>query len=194
MAAPSAAPHNAEPALPGERKKQQLPPKSYADAVEQEPPANGTNGTNDANGTNVTNGNGTEHDDSKQTGHMASVLRIVDTGAPETKDKQEGRPQFERQESKHEYSAAVGSYSSCPYSAFTYYPRRASTIPHEPLLETNIAKPDRKVAIAHRISRVRMRRNQNRMAQTSLRSPKSRIIERTPRFSKRWASKMAASS
>ncbi|PMD51835.1 diacylglycerol O-acyltransferas-like protein 2B [Hyaloscypha bicolor E] len=106
MAAPSAAPHNAEPALPDERKKQQLPPKSYADAVEQEPPANGTNGTNDANGINGANGNGTEHDDSKQTGHMASVLRIVDTGAPETKDKQEGRPQFERQESKHEYSAA----------------------------------------------------------------------------------------
>jgi 2-acylglycerol O-acyltransferase 2 len=88
MAAPSAAPLNAEPAQPEERKKQHLSPKSYAEAVEQEPPANGANGSN---------------------GHKASVLRIVDTGAPETKDKQEERPQFERQESKHEYSATVGS-------------------------------------------------------------------------------------
>ena len=109
MAAPSASPLHAEPALPDEREKQQLPPKSYADAVEQEPPANGTNGANDFNGTNGANGNGNEHGDSKQTGHMASVLRIVDTGAPETKDRQEERPQFERQESKHEYSATVSS-------------------------------------------------------------------------------------
>ena len=85
MAAPSAAPHNAEPALPNERKKQQLPPKSYADAVEQEPPANGTNGTNDANGINGANGNGTEHDDSKQTGHMAPLLRIVEHRCPGNK-------------------------------------------------------------------------------------------------------------
>lgn len=116
MAAPSSTPLNAEPAQPEEREKQHLPPKSYADAVEQEPPANGTNRTNNSNGTKGTKGaNGAGDDGLKQTGHKASVLRIVDTDAPETKDKQEERPQIERQESKHEYFAAVSSHSSCPY-------------------------------------------------------------------------------
>jgi hypothetical protein len=111
MAAANSAPLNAEPAQPEEREKQQLPPKSYADAVEQEPPAKGTNGKNDANGTLGSNENRAEHDGSKQTGHKASVLRIVDTGAPDTNDKHGDRPQIERQESKHEYSATV-----CPNS------------------------------------------------------------------------------
>ncbi|KAE9381667.1 diacylglycerol O-acyltransferas-like protein 2B [Stipitochalara longipes BDJ] len=102
MAAASTAPLSAEPAAPEEREKQQLPPKSYADAVEQEPPANGTNGINGADGAN---GNGAGNDGSKHMENKASVLRIVDTGVPDTKDQQGERPQFERQESKHEYSA-----------------------------------------------------------------------------------------
>jgi len=115
MAAANSAPLNDEPAQPEEREKQQLPPKSYADAVEQEPPAKGTNGKNDANGTLGSNENRAEHDGSKQTGHKASVLRIVDTGAPDTNDKHGDRPQIERQESKHEYSATV-----CPNSLSLY--------------------------------------------------------------------------
>jgi hypothetical protein len=193
MAAPSAAPLNTEPAQPEVRKKQHLSPKSYADAVEQEPPANGAKGSNDPNGANGVNG--AEADDSKQTGHKASVLRIVDTGAPETKDKQEDRPQFERQESKHEYSATVSSHSSCPYSAFTYDHKRDSMIPRELLPDTNIGKPDPKVAIAPRINRVQMRRNQSLMGSRILNRPRSRMIERMPRFSKRSEeNKMAASS
>lgn len=108
MAAP--APLNAEPTQPEERKKQHLPPKSYADAVEQEASTNGSNGTTDVRGgTNGTNGAG--NNGSIETGHMASVLRIVDTGAPATKERQVERPQFERQESKHEYSATVSLFS-----------------------------------------------------------------------------------
>lgn len=193
MAAPSAAPLNAEPAQPEERKKQHLSPKSYADAVEQEPPANGANASNDPNGAN--GANGAEAHGSEQTGHKASVLRIVDTGGPETKDKQEERPQFERQESKHEYSATVGSCSSCPYSAFTHYHKRASTTPRELLLDTNIGKQDPKVAIAPRINRVQMRRAQSLMGSRILNRPRPRMIERMPRFSKRSReNKMAASS
>jgi 2-acylglycerol O-acyltransferase 2 len=123
MAALIATPLNAETALPDEREEQQLPPKSYADAVEQGPPKDGANGANVSNGTNGANGGGTGPDGSKQTGHMASVLRIVDTGAPQTADKQEERPQFERQESKHEYSATVGLYSSCPHSTLLTPPK-----------------------------------------------------------------------
>jgi 2-acylglycerol O-acyltransferase 2 len=114
MVAPSTAPLNGEPAKAEERAKKHLAPKSYADAVEQEPHTNAANGTNDVNVA--------EDEGAKQPGHKASVLRIVDTGALEMKDKLEERPQFERQESKHEYSATVGPCSSCPSSAFTYHP------------------------------------------------------------------------
>jgi 2-acylglycerol O-acyltransferase 2 len=106
MAAPTAAPLNAEPTLPEERKKQHLPPKSYADAVEEEPPASSINGANSTNNSSGMNGVG---DEGSKTAHMASVVRIIDTGAPDTKEKQEERPHFERQESKHEYSATVSS-------------------------------------------------------------------------------------
>jgi 2-acylglycerol O-acyltransferase 2 len=103
---------NAEPALPEEREKQHLPPKSYADAVEEEPPANGVNGINGAkemNGTDYeTNGtNDAGRDDAKSTAHTASVLKIVDTGAPAAEEKKQDRPQNERQQSKREYSATV---------------------------------------------------------------------------------------
>lgn len=60
---------NAEPADPQERKEQNLPPKSYVDAVEQSP--------------DVDSSNGVEHDE-----HVK-------------------RPDYDRQESSHEYSAQV---------------------------------------------------------------------------------------
>ncbi|KAH7417127.1 diacylglycerol O-acyltransferase-like protein 2B [Cadophora sp. MPI-SDFR-AT-0126] len=106
MAPVDSAPLNAEPANPKEREESNLPPKSYADALEEEAPAaatnedNITNGTKGANGSNGTNGAGGKH--------TASVLRIVDTGAPEKEDVKEqegGRPPIERQESKQEYTA-----------------------------------------------------------------------------------------
>lgn len=104
MAALTSAPLNAEPTAPDECQKEHLPPKSYADAVEEEPPVNGTNGTADTNGKKSTESNGTKDGEGK---HMASVLRIVDTGAPDTKENEKERPQAERKESKQEYSATV---------------------------------------------------------------------------------------
>lgn len=107
-------PLNAEAALPEDRAKQNLPPKSYADAVEEEAPAesaNGVNGMNGTNGTTATNGTHNVGSDDVGKGHQASVLKIVDTGAPaaegKKEDAKEERPPFERQESKHEYSATV---------------------------------------------------------------------------------------
>jgi 2-acylglycerol O-acyltransferase 2 len=107
------APLNAEPALPEDRAKQQLPPKSYTNAVEEDAPkegANGVNGVNGANGASEYVGNDDVRGDQK-----ASVLRIVDTGAPVAEEKKEEgkeekteeRPQLGRQESKQEYSATV---------------------------------------------------------------------------------------
>lgn len=121
---------NAEPALPDERERQQLPPKSYADAVEEEPPVNGVNGIHGTNAGKPTNGFGGQVDgEPGADGHMASVLRIVNTGAGEKEEEKEkkrqrkqekeekkqerdDRPQIDRQESKHEYSATVGP-SNC---------------------------------------------------------------------------------
>ncbi|KAE8452187.1 hypothetical protein EG329_001654 [Mollisiaceae sp. DMI_Dod_QoI] len=106
MAAPTSAPLNAEPALPEERKQQHLSPKSYADAVEEAPPVNGTNDTVNNNGTKPSNKSAEVSDSKDRDGkHKASVLRIVGTGAPETKEEQTERPQVERQQSKQEYSA-----------------------------------------------------------------------------------------
>lgn len=105
--ATASAPLKAEPALPEDRAKQHLPPKSYANAVEEDAPvesANGVNGTNGTNGTSKQVG-----DNDVKGGHQASVLRIVDTGVPPAEEKKEEkteeRPQYERQESQHEYSA-----------------------------------------------------------------------------------------
>ena len=109
--ASASAPLNAQPALPDDRAKQHLPPKSYADAVEEEVPfesANGINGTNDIT---TTNGASKIGSDDANVDLKASVLRIVDTGAPAAEEKKEenneSRPQFERQESNNEYSATV---------------------------------------------------------------------------------------
>jgi len=110
MPATVSEPLNAEPANPEERKDNNLPPKSYADAVEEEGPAAGTNGSNIANEVNGSNGSNGGNGTGKEK-HTASVLRIVDTGAPDAKEKEEARekdgerPRIERQQSKQEYTA-----------------------------------------------------------------------------------------
>ncbi|KAK0118988.1 diacylglycerol O-acyltransferase 1 [Cadophora gregata f. sp. sojae] len=110
MATLVSAPLNSEPANPEERKDNDLPPKSYADAVEDEAPTAATNGSKIMNGVNGASGNnGVNGVSGARSGkHTASVLRIVDTGAPEKKDvkeKEGERPAIERQESKQEYTA-----------------------------------------------------------------------------------------
>jgi 2-acylglycerol O-acyltransferase 2 len=107
------APLNVEPALPEDRATQPLPPKSYAEAVEKEAPAeaiNGVHGIKDPNGKTAANGTDNVGGDDTEGGHKASALSI-DTGAPAAEEKEEeskeDRPQLERQESKHEYSATV---------------------------------------------------------------------------------------
>ncbi|PQE20756.1 diacylglycerol o-acyltransferase 2a protein [Rutstroemia sp. NJR-2017a BBW] len=111
-----AGPTLAEPALPEEREKQHLPPKTYVDAVEESPAStdghvNGARNGDQSNGTTDKNGalgNGAAENGPK---HKASVLRILDTGTsgstqfPITADGKENRPQIGRQESKSEYSA-----------------------------------------------------------------------------------------
>ncbi|TVY19343.1 Diacylglycerol O-acyltransferase 2A [Lachnellula arida] len=107
MASTASVPLNAEPSQPDVREKQHLDPKSYLDAVEEEPPANGTNGTNGTTAGSMDTSSEAEW--LKPSSHKASVLRIVDTGADvkerETEEERE-RPQYDRQESKHEYSGA----------------------------------------------------------------------------------------
>lgn len=112
MAAVTSAPLNAEPANPVERKNHNLPQKSYADAVEEDAhisEENGTNGTKEVNGTNGTNiqnrVNGTSNG-----AHTASVLRIMDTGAPEPTKKEEKPEENQNPGSEdvtEEYSATV---------------------------------------------------------------------------------------
>ncbi|THV52507.1 hypothetical protein BGAL_0077g00210 [Botrytis galanthina] len=103
---------NSEPALPEEREKLHLPPKSYADAAEETPESrddgrneNDENKENGANGQTAPHANGLGKNGPK---HKVSVLRIVDTNSSDSTksvDKQDTRPNFDRQESKREYSA-----------------------------------------------------------------------------------------
>ncbi|TGO33638.1 hypothetical protein BHYA_0235g00150 [Botrytis hyacinthi] len=103
---------SSEPALPEEREKLHLPPKSYADAAEETPesPDDGSNENdgnkeNGMNGQTAPNANGLDKNGPK---HKVSVLRIVDTNnsdSTKSVDKQDTRPKFDRQESKREYSA-----------------------------------------------------------------------------------------
>jgi 2-acylglycerol O-acyltransferase 2 len=93
--ATTAAPLSAEPALQQDLETLPLPPKSYADAAVEEPPANGANDTNGVG------------DGEKATTHTASVLKIVGAGAPAEEEEREGRPRIDRKESKREYSAIV---------------------------------------------------------------------------------------
>ncbi|APA06626.1 hypothetical protein sscle_02g013960 [Sclerotinia sclerotiorum 1980 UF-70] len=98
------------PALPEEREKLNLPPKSYADAAEKTPELpndkSDENKENEVNGQAVTSSNGSD-----ETGHRhkVSVLRIVDvngtTDSAKLTDNKEARPKVDRQESKREYSA-----------------------------------------------------------------------------------------
>lgn len=98
------APLNAEPADPTERSKKDLPPKSYADAVEESALTSRESGIN---------GNGHVNEPVKKSAiepngdgngvHIASVLRIVDTGAGGTEDE----PKVKDDSLKEEYSATV---------------------------------------------------------------------------------------
>ncbi|EPE32631.1 hypothetical protein GLAREA_07765 [Glarea lozoyensis ATCC 20868] len=99
-----------EPSAPEEREKQHLPPKSYADAVEEAPVDQGThengesNGNNDGDNSKMNGSNGHQN----STGHKASVLRIVATDSQEenkTNEKKSFRPDLSRGVSKEEYSA-----------------------------------------------------------------------------------------
>lgn len=87
-AAPNA-PLSAEPARPEEREQNNLPPMSYA-AVVEKAPADTTSGEDASvhrpNGPSSVNGNHPAGDESKPKGHMASVLRIVDTGSEKTSE------------------------------------------------------------------------------------------------------------
>jgi hypothetical protein len=124
------APLNAEPSRRDERDSQGLQPKSYVDAVLEDPTEadrEGVNGTSSPNGVNGTNGasQGNRATDSTTgSGQGASILRIVqmddDTARPSSNREtngsytsgaeqagQEKRLGAERQESKHEYYATV---------------------------------------------------------------------------------------
>jgi 2-acylglycerol O-acyltransferase 2 len=192
MASTVSVPLNAEPSLPEERKQQRLEPKSYVDAVQEEPPVNGTNGAN-TNGTNNVASN--EAQWMKPSPHKASVLRIVDTGADvkekETKQENENeRPQFERQESKHEYSAAVGFALKVSLTITNYL--RASTIHPEPLLSKGIADPGLR-RMGHK-RRTQMKSLRPMVLTPTARTRRSKTTKRTQPFSRKFrASRMAAS-
>ena len=104
---------NAEPADAQARKEQHLVPKSFADAVQEDLPVQKENSTsvNGAKPDKDVEANGNTN------GHGASVLRIVNTHG-ESNGKTNGnvvsetvgtksRPGIEREESTHEYEAAV---------------------------------------------------------------------------------------
>lgn len=115
MAVPISAPLNAEPADPEERRDNNLPEKSYADAVQEEAPVDGAHensGSNAANGSSTTESNGANGAGEEK--HKVGILRIIDTGAPaapqdkpEKGEKPEERPTAERQVSQREYTATV---------------------------------------------------------------------------------------
>jgi 2-acylglycerol O-acyltransferase 2 len=87
----SRVPLHAAPAEPEQRAKQNLPPKSYLDAVEQDFPAEDMDIISNTDG--VTGKKG------------ASVLKIVNTGAPAAESKIQERPEIGREGSTYEYSA-----------------------------------------------------------------------------------------
>jgi hypothetical protein len=149
MPATASVPLNAESANPEERKKLDLPPKSFADALVEDPPTNGTSNVNGANGADKSNGtNGSSNEDKdKSAPHKASVLRIVDPGVPEAKEKAD-RPDFERQESQREYSAAVRYLFLSPQELINPY--RVLTILPELLRDINTENPGRRPATAQR--------------------------------------------
>jgi hypothetical protein len=149
MPATASAPLNAESADPEERKQLHLPPKSFADALVEDPPTNGTSDVNRVNGANRSNGtNGSSNEEKDESApHKASVLRIVNTVVAEAKGKQD-RPDLERQESQHEYSAAVRFIFLYRQELINSY--RVLTILPELLQDTNTENPGRRLATAQR--------------------------------------------
>jgi hypothetical protein len=160
MPATASIPLNAESANPEERKKLHLPPKSFADALVEDPPTNGTSNVNGVNGADKSNGikGSSNEDKDKSAPHTASVLRIVDTGAPEAREKAD-RPDFERQESQHEYSAAVRYSFLSPQELINSY--RVLTILPELLQDINTENPGRRPATARRREPMIARKIQN---------------------------------
>lgn len=146
---------NAEPSQPEDREKQNLPPKSYVDAVQEDhpetsdKPANGSKGGSQSGGrekVDETHPNLHVNGASDESGPRATVLRILPTngesksdgtsngngqaigdgtsssevngneepgsgeqvsGSPAAENNKAERPAIERQESRHEYEAAV---------------------------------------------------------------------------------------
>jgi hypothetical protein len=124
------APLNAEPSRRDQRVSQGLQPKSYVDAVLEDPTeagresVNGTSSPNSVNGTNSASYGNRTTGSTTGSGQGASILRIVqmddDTAGSSSNREtngsytsgaeqggQEKRPGAERQESKHEYYATV---------------------------------------------------------------------------------------
>jgi 2-acylglycerol O-acyltransferase 2 len=118
MAAVISAPLSAEPANPIDRENNNLPPKSYADAVEEDPAVSDGNATNGTEHVNGTNGElaPTEVNGFSNGGHMASVLRITDTGSAKKQEKPEENIHSSNDEATaEEYSATV-----CPSISATF--------------------------------------------------------------------------
>jgi 2-acylglycerol O-acyltransferase 2 len=118
MATPTAeAPLNAEPSRPEDRQSQHLEPKSYVEAVQEDPSQaiNGAaNGINESNWSTGVNGESQSDSDPSRSKHGIAILRITTTlgegepkGTPERSDEKQERPNLDREESKHEYSATV---------------------------------------------------------------------------------------
>jgi hypothetical protein len=151
--------------------KLHLPPKSFADAVIEDPPANGTSGANGVNGVDKSNGtNGTSNEENdRSSAQKTSVLRIVDTGTPAAKEKQD-RPDFERQESQHEYTAAVCFLFFYQQKLINSY--RVSTILLEVLQDTNIENLALGTAIAQMRKLTSRRRIRNPVLSMNASSPK----------------------
>jgi 2-acylglycerol O-acyltransferase 2 len=116
---------NAEPADDESRKQQELPPKSFAEALQEESPTNSNQHADEkVNGANQSNGHSGAEVATGDDGASAEkpvVLRIVNThgeaesesakdGSEKIDEKNEGeesRPNMARQGSKSEYSTAV---------------------------------------------------------------------------------------
>ena len=101
-----------EPSVPEVREKQHLPPKSYADAVEETPNGQDTQENGEADGhQGADQGNVNGKPAHNSTRQKASVLRIVSTDTQEdhkTEEKKNLRPDPpSRGVSKEEYSATV---------------------------------------------------------------------------------------
>jgi hypothetical protein len=96
-------PLRAESTVLEEPEKQQLLPKSYAEALEEGLPAYEGNGVDDTNGRNSTM-------NTKRTNGTAPVLRIVDTDGPVEKKegRRENRAQLENNGANHAYVTDVG--------------------------------------------------------------------------------------